>query len=91
MHRQAANDEGITSPFAQLFIMGAFVHELALGCQHVVGPHLLDMDERPLSSAEREVLDAGQREELILVVHRYTILRTVTPSGTAPSSTVISS
>ena len=88
MHRQAANDEGIASPFAQLFIMGAFVHELALGCQHVVGPRLLDMDERPLSSAEREVLDTGQREEL---VHRYTILRTVTPSGTAPSSTVISS
>jgi hypothetical protein len=52
---------------------------------------LLDMDERPLSSAEREVLDTGQREELVLVVHRYTILRTVTPSGTAPSSTVISS
>ena len=47
MHRQAANDEGIASPFAQLFIMGAFVHELALGCQHVVGPRLLDMDERP--------------------------------------------
>ena len=89
MHRQAANDEGIASPFAQLFIMGAF--ELALGCQHVVGPRLLDMDERPLSSAEREVLDTGQREELVLVVHRYTILRTVTPSGTAPSSTVISS
>ena len=60
MHRQAANDEGITSPFAQLFIMGAFVHELALGCQHVVGPRLLDMDERPLSSTEREVLDTRQ-------------------------------
>ena len=55
--------------------MGAFVHELALGCQHVVGPRLLDMDERPLSSTEREVLDTRQREELVLVVHRYTILR----------------
>ena len=91
MHRQAANDEGIASPFAQLLIMGAFVHELALGCQHVVGPRLLDMDERPLSSAEREVLDAGQREELVLVVHGYTSLWTVTPSGTAASSTTIGS
>lgn len=91
MHCQTANDEGVAPSFAQLFVVGAFVHKLAFRCQHVVGPRLLDMDERPLPTAEREVLDARQREELVLVVHRYTILRIVTPSGTALSSMAISS
>ena len=91
VHRQPAHDKDVAAPFPQLLVVRAAVHQVALRGQHVVRPRLFKVDERPLTAAEREMLDARQREELVLVVHGYTSLWTVTPSGTAASSTTIGS
>ena len=42
-----------------------FVQETTLGGEPVLGPRLLQMDERPLPRAERQVLQAAQRQGIV--------------------------
>ena len=64
------------------------MEHLSLGGVQSLLPLLLHMDQRPLSAAIGEVLQAGEHEQLPL---RHQIIRVqVTPSGIAASSTVTS-
>ena len=58
-HAHAAHDEGVVALFGQRFIVAADVVKLPLCGAGIFLPLLLDVDERLLPTAEREVLDAG--------------------------------
>ncbi len=46
-------------------VVGAVVEDAALGGETVFGPGLLDMNEGPLPLAEGEVLEAGERQQVV--------------------------
>lgn len=63
------------------------VEQLTVYRAQIVLPLCFDVDERPLAAAEREMLQAGEREEhFVQTGHPMRVQ--VTPAGRAASSTV---
>jgi hypothetical protein len=52
----------------QARIMSALMHLVTLNGSSVLAPLVLDMDERPLPLAEREVLYARERKQVVFSV-----------------------
>ena len=59
--------------------MCPFVEHPPLGCQPVLFPNLLDVDEPPLPLAEHQVLEAREGEDVVFGVHGS--LKAQLPSG----------
>jgi hypothetical protein len=85
---QAANKEQIAAFFRLAPVVGALVHQFALRGPVILAPQMLDMYKRPLTAAKRKMLDAGKLEIVLLGVSAHIMRLTVTPAGTAASSTV---
>ena len=83
-HPQAARRQGIAPALEQRFVVGAAVHQAAVYRALVVGPQLLDVDQRPLTRAQGVVLYAGQGQIVLL---RHPMISHRTPSGRSFSST----
>ena len=63
------------------------VEQIALHRTQVLRPLLLQVNQRPLPPAEREVLNAGELKEIVLgIAHPMAV--TVTLSGMAAASTL---
>ena len=56
---QPAHDQGISAPLSQSLVMRSSMHHVSHGRKSVFTPFPLDMNERPLPTAEREVLNTG--------------------------------
>lgn len=67
--------------------MGSFMENRAVSCAKILRPLLFNVDERPLSAAKFEVLQAGELEQRILGAG-HPIRVQVTPAGSFASSTV---
>ena len=50
-------------------LVGAFVEDAPFGGEAIFLPHLFEVDEAPLAFAEEEVLEAGEWEEVVFLVH----------------------
>lgn len=61
VERERAGDAEVAARFGAGFV-GAFVEDAALGGARVLRPKALDVDERALARAEREVLQGGERK-----------------------------
>lgn len=66
--RQAASDPQIALAIAR-FLMGLAMQMLPLNRQPVLGPLLLDVDERALPLTKQQVLEGGDREEIVFGEH----------------------
>ena len=73
VNAQAARDDRVAAALAQLLIVGALVQKRALRGAQVLCPLLLDMDQRPLPPAEPEVLQAGDHQAVVGVIHRQSL------------------
>ena len=85
---QIAQREQIPAAFAEGGVVRAGVHRLPVRGAEIFRPLVLDMDQRPLPAAELEVLEPGELEKVLLGPN-HPIRLSVTPSGSAASSTVI--
>ena len=77
----------VAAAFGEIFIVCPFVQNGAVGGAVVFCPLVFNMDQRPLSAAEFEMLQAGEPEEALLRID-HPIRMQVTPAGKAASSTV---
>ena len=85
-HLQSPEDQRITPALPGRLVMGFAVKEVALHRPQILPPLLLQMDQRPLPPAEREVLQAGEGEEVLGGIG-HPMRMQVTPAGSADSST----
>ena len=69
-------------------VMGVFMQDRAVHRAVILRPLILNMDQRPLPAAESEMLKPGELEKVLLGPN-HPIRLSVTPSGSAASSTVI--
>ena len=67
--------------------MGILVHEGAIHCAKIFRPLVFNVDQRPTPTAEFEVLETGELEEILLRID-HPIRVQVTPAGRCSSSTV---
>lgn len=67
--------------------MGVFMKDRPIRGAVVLCPLVLDVDEGPLSAAEYKMLQAGQLEEVLLLIDHPRCVQ-VTPAGRLLSSTV---
>lgn len=67
--------------------MRVFVYDRTVRCAVVFRPLLFYMDECPLAAAEFEVLQAGELEEVLVLID-HPIRVQVTPEGRCVSSTL---
>ena len=74
-------------PLPEGSIVCAAVQQAAFYSTEIFPPLLLQMDQRPLPPAEREVLQTGEGEEVLLTIN-HPIRTQVTPEGKADWSTV---
>lgn len=51
--------------------MGALVQEVAFGRELVLFPHPFQMDQGGLPRAEGEVLNGGNWEEIVFLIHHF--------------------
>ena len=65
--------------------MCTLVLHLALGGQAVFTPLLFDMDQRPLPRTKAKVLNARQRQEILLAILSHPMIVQATPCGIAAS------
>ena len=66
--------------------MGFVVEEIAFHSPEILLPLLLQVDQRPLPPAEREVLQTGEGEEVLRKINHPMRVQ-VMPAGSADSST----
>ena len=85
-HLQSPEDQRIAPPLPGRPVVGSAVEKAALHSPQVLLPLLLQMDQCPLPPAEREVLQAGEREE-VLRGEGHPMRVQVMPAGSADSST----
>ena len=87
MDTHGTNNQQVTAAFraavVRLFVQNRAVHRAV-----ILRPLVLHMDERPLPTAECEMLQTGELEEILLRVDYPSTLQ-VTPSGRSASSTVM--
>ena len=69
-------------------IMRPLVKDCAADRACILSPLPLDVNHCPLATAERKVLDAADLQIILLGVCHYAMRVTVTPAGTAASSTL---
>jgi hypothetical protein len=63
------------------------VKVLAFDCEAILCPHAFDVDERALALTEEKVLERGDRQELVVGVHRWARgARSARPAQNAPDS-----
>ena len=78
------NCDKIPALFPHGIIVAALVQQAAFGGAQVFGLLLFQVDQRPLPSAEAEVLDAGHLQ--VVLPRHHDSLWQVTPSGSVSSS-----
>lgn len=87
MDTHGTNNQQVAAAFraavVRLFVQNRAVHRAV-----ILRPLVLRMDERPLPTAECEMLQTGELEEILLRVDYPSTLQ-VTPSGRSASSTVM--
>ena len=83
---QSPEDQRAAPALPGHFIVGSAVEKIALHRPQVLLPLLLQVDQRPLPSAEREVLQAGEGKEILRRIG-HPMRTQVTPAGSADSST----
>ena len=81
------HDEQVAAAF-RAAVVRLFVQDGTVRRAVVFRPLVLHMDERPLTAAECEVLDAGELEKIGLGIDYPSTLQ-VTPFGRSASSTVM--
>jgi len=79
---QSPNRQQIASFFVKSLVVGAFMENIALHRTQVFRPLLFQMDQRPLPSAERKMLDAGKLKIVVFRIN-YPITVTATSAGIA--------
>lgn len=67
--RHPAHDQFLSPALRLHPVMHTLVLYPARGSQRVLTPLVLNVDQRPLPAAEREMLDAGEEEEIIVFIH----------------------
>ncbi len=83
------HDEKARPFFQKIRVMRPAVHGLPFRSEPVFFPLLFEMNERPLSPAENEVLNAGNHQVLVFCI-AHTFRSQVTPAGSCSVSTVTS-
>lgn len=53
---QPSDGQAASAALPELLVVDVFVHELAVHRAVILGPLVFDMDQRPLTAAESEVL-----------------------------------
>ena len=79
-HPHSAGDEQAAPAFSLGGIVAAGVLKPPLGSAQIFAPLLLQMNQRPLTTAEGEMLQAGHEEILVLGGHQESLSQ-CTPSG----------
>jgi hypothetical protein len=87
--RQAADDPEVPSGFG-LSAVRPLVEMGTLDGQRVVHPDPLEVDESALALTEEQVLEGGEREEVVFGKHFQLTSRSFTPAGTRSRWTVTS-
>ena len=77
---QTARDDRVAAALAKALIVCALVHDLTFDSAEILRPLLLDMYQCPLPTAEAKMLQAGDHQAIVRLVH-YDSLSQVTPSG----------
>lgn len=72
---------------AEVLIVGPIVEDRTVCGTVILRPLIFDMDQRPLSAAEFEVLQTGELKKALLRIDHPSRVQ-VTPAGRAASSTV---
>ena len=88
VYTQTARYDRVAAAFTQALIMRALMHKLTLDRAKVFRPLLLDVYQRPLSPAETEMLQPGDHQTIVRLVH-YDSLSQVTPSGMCSSTVTV--
>ncbi len=68
----------------------ALVHEPALGGERIFLPLPLDVDQRPLPAAKQEMLDARERQQIVLGVFGGHIVDYVVAKRAEPDEAISS-
>ena len=77
---QTARDDRVAAALAKALIMRALMHDFPFDSAEILRPLLLNMYQCPLSAAEAKMLQAGDHQAIVRLVH-YDSLSQVTPSG----------
>jgi len=86
--RHATDNQQLAPLFCQLLVVRPLVEDRAVGRPQIFRPLSFQMDQRPLTTALGEVLQAGELQKLLFRIRRYPMRVQVTPAGRAASSTV---
>ena len=73
INAQTARDDPVAAALAQLLIMGALVQKRALSRTQILRPLLLNVDQCPLPPAKPEVLQTGDHQAVVGVIHRRSL------------------
>ena len=85
----ATLDQQVAPAFLQRPVMRPFMHQRAIHSAVIFSPLVFNVDQRPLAAAKGEMLQAGQLEEVLLLIDHPMRVQ-VTPAGRWSSSTSIS-
>ena len=80
IYAQTAGNDSVAAALAETFVMRTLVHQFALDSAKIFRPLLLNVYQRPLPPAEAEVLQAGDHQAVVRLVHHESLSQ-VTPSG----------
>ena len=80
VYAQTAGNDRVAAALAETFVMRTLVHQFTLNRAKIFRPLLLNVYQRPLPPAEAEVLQAGDHQAVIRLVHHESLSQ-VTPSG----------
>ena len=86
-HAHIPRDQQIAAAFRKAAVVSVAMQDRAVCGTEVFRPLVFNMDQRPLTAAETEMLKPRQLQ-IILFAVRYPIRVQVTPSGKCASSTV---
>lgn len=87
-YTQPAHGQQIAAFLGKPGVMRLLVKDRTADRARILRPLPLDVNQCPLATAERKVLDAADLQIILLGVCHYAMRVTVTPAGTAASSTL---